>query len=79
MKNNRSKKTPLGGKGLVIASVVGVAAAAAAAAVFFYYFRMSVKNFGGITGDLAGYFLQLCEIWMAAAAVGADIVLRNIR
>ena len=30
MKNNRSKKSPLGGKGLVIASVVGVAAAAAA-------------------------------------------------
>lgn len=30
MKNNRTKKSPLGGKGLVIASVVGVAAAAAA-------------------------------------------------
>lgn len=63
----------------IIGKGVGIAAAAAAAAVFFYYFRMSVKNFGGITGDLAGYFLQLCEIWMAAAAVGADIVLRNIR
>lgn len=56
----------------------GMAAVAVAVAVFFYYYRMSVKHFGGVTGDLAGYFLQMCEIWMAAAAVGADIVIRNI-
>lgn len=34
----------------------------AAALVYGYYYQMSVKNFGGITGDLAGYFLQICEL-----------------
>lgn len=34
----------------------------AAALVYGYYYQMSVKNFGGITGDLAGYFLQVCEL-----------------
>lgn len=57
----------------------GIAAIAAAGMVFFYYYKMSLKNFGGITGDLAGYFLQMCEIFMAAAAVGADILIANIK
>ena len=48
----------------------GFAAILAAGIVFGAYYRMAMKNFGGITGDLAGYFLQMCEIWMAAAAVG---------
>ncbi|MCM1024236.1 MAG: adenosylcobinamide-GDP ribazoletransferase [Prevotella sp.] len=29
---------------------------------FIYYKFSAYKNFGGITGDLAGWFLQLCEI-----------------
>lgn len=36
-----------------------------AAAVFFYYKKMSYEKFGGITGDLAGFFLQVCELAMA--------------
>ncbi|MDE6764070.1 MAG: adenosylcobinamide-GDP ribazoletransferase [Oscillospiraceae bacterium] len=33
------------------------------AAVSFVFYRISAyKNFGGITGDLAGWFLQICEI-----------------
>ncbi len=34
--------------------------------VFFYYREMSYKTFGGITGDLAGWFVQVCEciVWM---------------
>lgn len=35
---------------------------ATAAACFCYYRWMSYHYFGGITGDLAGYFLQLCEL-----------------
>jgi adenosylcobinamide-GDP ribazoletransferase len=31
-------------------------------AVFLYYYRMSKREFGGITGDLAGYFLQILEL-----------------
>ena len=32
-----------------------------------YYQRMSYKQFGGITGDLAGWFLQRAELFMLAA------------
>lgn len=42
---------------------------AAAGGVFLWYYWVSVKEFGGITGDLAGWFLQLCEL--AALAVAA--------
>lgn len=50
--------------GLMIDAVgrAGILALLGAAVVFFYYYRMSLKEFGGITGDLAGYFLQLCEL-----------------
>lgn len=37
-------------------------AAACAAAAFAYYYRMSRREFGGITGDLAGFFLCVCEL-----------------
>lgn len=42
----------------------GAAAVLTAAAVFWWYYHMAMKEFGGITGDLAGYFLQLCELAM---------------
>ena len=48
------------------AGFCGVAAAVVGLAVFFYYYQLSRKQFGGITGDLAGYFLQLCELFMLA-------------
>lgn len=34
----------------------------AALPVFAYYRYRSYRDFGGITGDLAGWFLQLCEL-----------------
>ena len=37
--------------------------------MFFYYRFMSYRTFGGITGDLAGYFLQMCELWMLIGTV----------
>jgi adenosylcobinamide-GDP ribazoletransferase len=33
---------------------------------FFYYRHMAYRTFGGITGDLAGYFLQICELAILA-------------
>ena len=42
--------------------------AAAFFAMAWYYF-MSRKQFGGITGDLAGWFLQTCECLMAVFVV----------
>ena len=41
----------------------------AALLAFLYYYWMSRKQFGGTTGDLAGYFLQICELAMLAGAV----------
>lgn len=42
---------------------------AAAAASMCWYHHMAIKEFGGMTGDLAGYFLQVCELAMMCAAV----------
>lgn len=33
--------------------------------VFFHYCHVVFSEFGGVTGDLAGYFLTLCELVMA--------------
>lgn len=46
----------------------GAAMAAAALMVFLYYRRMARREFGGVSGDLAGWFLQTAELWMLAAA-----------
>ena len=54
---------------LVLALTVlggGALAAAALLAMSRYYF-VAKKQFGGITGDLAGWFLQRAELWMLAA------------
>jgi len=40
---------------------------------FLYYRNFSYRKFGGITGDLAGYFLQICEISMLLTVVLCDI------
>lgn len=50
---------------------LGAAAVLGALGTFAYYYRMSKKQFGGITGDLAGFFLQICELTMAAAVYAA--------
>ncbi len=39
----------------------------AAAGSFFYYKRKACREFGGITGDLAGWFLCICELSIASA------------
>ena len=49
---------------------VGVLAGAALACV--YYVATAKRQFGGVTGDLAGFFLQLCELGMVLGAVVAQ-------
>jgi len=46
----------------------GVFAAAAAILTVMYYHYIAYKEFGGITGDLAGWFLQMCELVIALTA-----------
>lgn len=40
------------------------------------YYRTAMKEFGGITGDLAGYFLQRCELGLLWAVIIAGRWLR---
>lgn len=47
---------------VLIDPVIGAVMALTAMWVWTYYYYMSKKQFGGITGDLAGYFLCLCEL-----------------
>ena len=39
---------------------------------YLYYWRMSERQFGGITGDLAGYFTQLSELMFLLGFVVAE-------
>lgn len=52
-----------------LSAPVGMAACVTGMLVFGYYYWFSKKKFGGITGDLAGYFLQICELAMIAACM----------
>lgn len=49
---------------------LGVIVIAVSVFVFLYHYYVCKRMFGGITGDLAGYFLQICEL---AVAVGLMI------
>ena len=40
-----------------------------AAGVFFIYRAVAYRQFGGVTGDLAGFFLVLCELGMLAGVI----------
>lgn len=56
---------------ILVNSILGIATIVIALSVFIYYKSMSKKQFGGITGDIAGYFLQICEL---AIAIGVVVV-----
>lgn len=46
--------------------------------VFVYYFVVAKRQFGGITGDLAGWFVQLCELWGLVSIVVAETCWRSL-
>lgn len=54
---------------------LGIAAVVAALLTFWWYHHMSVEKFGGITGDLAGCFLQVCELMILVAVVVVEKLL----
>lgn len=76
-------KTALYGQGILCIGfmlwtsfAVGGIAVAAALLTFGYYYWRSKKEFGGITGDTAGYFVTLCEgCVVAAVAIAQHLVL----
>lgn len=66
----------LGGLSLVLVvllclgwRMMGAWTSLAALGVFFWYRRMAVQEFGGLSGDLAGWFLQTAELWMMGTMV----------
>ena len=52
--------------------LAGLAALGAALLVYLGYRVLAVRQFGGFTGDLAGWFLQVCELAILAAVVVAE-------
>ena len=50
----------------------GAGALLGAALACLYYVTMARRQFGGITGDLAGFFVQTCELAMVLGAVFAQ-------
>ena len=52
----------------------GWTAAAAAGGVFWYYRYRLTPKFEGLSGDLAGWFLQTAELWMLAALCAQEYV-----
>ena len=57
----------LAGAMVLVGGVEGGAAVAAAGGVGVYYYRMALREFGGLSGDLAGWFVQVVEVWMLFA------------
>ena len=52
----------------------GAAMLAAGLFVFWRYRVTADRQFGGISGDLAGWFLQRAELWMLAALTACQLV-----
>ena len=63
---------------ICIYPAAGIAGAVGALGAFMYYRTFSYKRFGGITGDLAGYFLQICELSSLVCIVLADKIITHI-
>ena len=54
---------------------VGLLCSLGAVLTFVYYYKMAMKEFGGTTGDLAGWFLQTCELVMLMLTVVGKMIL----
>ncbi|HIZ65946.1 MAG TPA: adenosylcobinamide-GDP ribazoletransferase [Candidatus Blautia pullicola] len=63
---------------LVYHPLIGGCALLAAALEYLCYYRVSMKEFGGITGDLAGFHMQLCELAITLGAVVGEIIGRGM-
>ena len=59
---------------VLIHPVLGAAILAGCLMVFWYYHHMAMKQFGGVTGDLAGWFLQVNEIVILIVSVVYSLV-----
>ena len=58
-----------------ISPSLGILLFLAAGLSVLYSLRVIQKDFGGMSGDLAGYFLQLCELSFLLAVVSYQLIL----
>ena len=56
----------------------GVLCCIGALLMFFFYYKTAMKEFGGTTGDLAGWFLQNCELVMLFLTVCSKYLFASI-
>lgn len=59
---------------VVLAPVSGIVCTLAAAALLWYLRRMAQKEFGGMSGDLAGYLITLAQLVLLACFIFAEKV-----
>lgn len=59
---------------IALGGITGGVMALTALAVFWRYRVVANREFGGLSGDLAGWFLQRCELWMLGALVVCQLL-----
>lgn len=59
---------------IVLGGMAGAAMVLVACGLMWRYYRIALKEFGGTTGDLAGWFLQRAEIWMLGALAAVQLL-----
>lgn len=59
---------------IIICPIAGTAMTVCGVILFIYYYYFSKRKFGGITGDLAGWFLQVAELSALTAAAIANLI-----
>lgn len=65
----------LAGAGMIAAGgVTGIVMAAVGLLVFRRYRVVADRQFGGLSGDLAGWFLQRAELWMLGALTACQLL-----
>lgn len=53
--------------GIILTNFYGFAALVAAALTFLWFRHVADKEFGGLSGDLSGWFVSKCELYMLVA------------
>ena len=73
VRNVLSVELVLCAAGMIFTSpLTGAVMLAVGALCFLWYRWFSYRDFGGITGDLAGYFLTICELLQVLAVVAVN-------
>ncbi|NLT10221.1 MAG: adenosylcobinamide-GDP ribazoletransferase [Ruminococcus sp.] len=60
----------------ILLPVEGISALLTALIILLYHRYAAYRDFGGVTGDLCGWFLQICELYMLAAIVFSERIMQ---